>query len=69
MKEFKGYFDIPEITWKLLNVDDLVDSFFETELSNYLSKFAWLELGHSKNIFDMEQKKLRRGQLNNIRLP
>ena len=56
MKEINCHFDVSEVALKPLNIDDLVYSFFDTEHSNDSSEFAWLELGHSKDVFDMEQE-------------
>ena len=69
MKKFNCHFDVSEIALKPLNIDNLVNSLFDTERGNYSSKFTWLELGHSKNVFDMEQEKLGGGHLNHVWLP
>ena len=49
-------FDILLISWILLNINDVFNRPFHIEPTLILSKLARFQLGHSQNIFDMEQE-------------
>ena len=49
------HLDIFQVTGKLLDMDNLINSCLEVEFGNDFPELARLELGHPKNILDMEQ--------------